>query len=418
MAKKKNEATEEIISGDYSQKSLKKVKGHSHDAGDDFTHDLISSLNKEFGTKVAYNLSLDESPTHVKRWISSGSRQLDYIMANRAGGGAPEGRIIEIFGPPSIGKSHIAIQFAKSTQKTGGIVVYIDTENATSVENLALLGVDISKRFVYIDTHCTEEVLQIAESTILKAKAMNKDVPVTIIWDSVAASSPKAELLGDYDKETIGLQARAISKGMRKITGVIANQNVLLICLNQIRTAIGVMHGDPTTVSGGRAIPFHASIRIKLGAGQQLKNAKDEVYGINVSAKTIKNKVAPPFRSCNFEIHFGKGISEHEQMFDVLRTHGEEKIDGNIVKVEGTGAWKSLVVTNSETGEVIYERKFYKKEFDVILREESKWIDPLFDRAMTYTLGSSDPDVDEESYEEIRTISEDGLERLQDLEAA
>jgi recombination protein RecA len=138
---------------------------------------------------------------------------------------------------------------AKSTQDLGGIVVYIDTENATSVENLSLLGVDISKRFVYVDTHCTEEVLSIAESTIMKAKAMDKDVPITIIWDSVAATSPKAELTGDYDKETIGLQARAISKGMRKITGVIANQNVLMICLNQIRMKIGVMYGDPTCVN-------------------------------------------------------------------------------------------------------------------------------------------------------------------------
>ena len=139
---------------------------------DDFTDDLIKSLNKSHGTRVAYNLALDDSPTHVKRWISTGSRQLDYIISNRRGGGLPEGRIVEIFGPPSIGKSHIAIQIARSTQKMGGIVVYIDTENATSVENLGLLGVDVKKRFVYVDTHCTEEVLSIAEETILKAKAM------------------------------------------------------------------------------------------------------------------------------------------------------------------------------------------------------------------------------------------------------
>ena len=134
----------------------------------DFTDDLIKSLNKEAGTRVAYNLSCDDSPTHVNRWISTGSMLLDYIIANRPNGGLPEGRIVEIFGPPSIGKSHIAIQIARSTQHMGGIVVYIDTENATSVENLALLGVDISKRFVYVDTHCTEEVLSIAEATILK----------------------------------------------------------------------------------------------------------------------------------------------------------------------------------------------------------------------------------------------------------
>jgi recombination protein RecA len=397
------------------------ASSQTRDAVEDFTADLISSLNKEHGSKIAYNLSTDLSPTHVKRWISSGSRQLDYIIANRNNGGAPEGRIIEIFGPPSIGKSHIATQFAKSTQKMGGIVVYIDTENATSVENLAALGVDISKRFVYIDTHCTEEVLSIAESTILKAKAMNKDVPVTIIWDSVAASSPKAELLGDYDKDSIGLQARAISKGMRKITGVIANQNVLLICLNQIRTAIGVMHGDPTSVPGGRAIPFHASVRIKLGAGQQIKDAKDNVIGIHVSAKTIKNKVAPPFRSCNFEIHFGKGIVEHEQMFDVVREScddlGALEKDGKLLKIEGTGGWKTLSVVDATTGELVYQRKFHKTDFKDVLKEDAQWVDPLFDRAMTRTLFTpSGVDVDEESYEEIITLAEAGNEALESLE--
>ena len=214
----------------------------------DFTADLIKSLNKDHGARVAYNLAVDDSPTHVDRWISTGSKQLDYLIASRPNGGLPVGRIVEIFGPPSIGKSHIAIQVAKHTQAQGGIVVYIDTENATSVDNLGLLGVDIRKRFVYVDTHCTEEVLSIAEKTIIKAKALQKDIPITIIWDSVAATSPKDELLGDYDKQTIGLNARVISKGMRKITGIIANEKVLFICLNQIRTKVGVMYGDPTCV--------------------------------------------------------------------------------------------------------------------------------------------------------------------------
>ena len=184
----------------------------------DFTSNLIRSLNKEHGSKIAYNLSVDESPTEIKRWISTGSRQLDYIIANRANGGIPEGRIIEIFGPPSIGKSHIAIQIARSAQQMGGIVVYIYTENATSIENLRRLGIDVAKRFVFVETACTEEVFTIAENTIKKSKAISVDVPILILWDSVAASTPKAELLGDYDKESIGLQARAISKGMRKIT--------------------------------------------------------------------------------------------------------------------------------------------------------------------------------------------------------
>ena len=377
---------------------------------DEFTDDLIASLNKEHGAKVAYNLSYDTSPTHVKRWISTGSKQLDYIIANRPNGGFPEGRIVEIFGPPSIGKSHIAIQIARSTQQMGGIVVYIDTENATSVENLGLLGVDIKKRFVYVDTHCTEEVLSIAESTILKAKAMNKDIPVTIIWDSVAASSPKAELIGDYDKETIGLQARAISKGMRKITGVIANQNVLMICLNQIRTKIGVMYGDPTTTPGGKAIPFHSSVRIKLGAGQQIQDKEKNVIGIHVSAKTIKNKVAPPFRTCKFEIHFGYGIKEHEQLFDELRKHGNEIIDGNQLCVSGTGAWKNFTVSNVKTGEVIIDKKFHKSDFHELLDDPqyAVHLDALLERAMVRKMtGNDDVSIDSESYEEIRALAMD-----------
>ena len=374
---------------------------------DDFTSDLIKSLNKERGSRVAYNLSTDESPTHVNRWISTGSKQLDYIIANKKEGGLPEGRIVEIFGPPSIGKSHIATQIAKSTQKMGGIVVYIDTENATSVENLRLLGVDISKRFVYVDTHCTEEVLSISESTIIKAKAMNKDVPVTIIWDSVAASSPKAELAGDYDQNSIGLQARAISKGMRKITGVIANEKVLMVCLNQVRTKVGVLYGDPMTTPGGMAIPFHSSVRIKLGAGSQILNKNKEPIGINVSAKTIKNKVSAPFRSCNFEIHFGKGIKEHEQVFDVLRKHGLESIDNYDIEISGAGAWKNLCVTTRDTGEVIIDKKFYKADFHEIINhpEYGQYVDMLLEKAMTRKNELDDPDIDAESYVEMSEVA-------------
>ena len=389
---------------------------------DDFTSDLIKSLNKERGTRVAYNLSTDESPTHVNRWISTGSKQLDYIISNQKEGGLPEGRIVEIFGPPSIGKSHIATQIAKSTQKMGGIVVYIDTENATSVENLRLLGVDIKKRFVYVDTHCTEEVLSIAESTIIKAKAMDKDVPVTIIWDSVAATSPKAELTGDYDKESIGLQARAISKGMRKITGVIANEKVLLVCLNQIRTKVGVMYGDPTTTSGGMAIPFHSSVRIKLGAGSQILNKDKEPVGINVSAKTIKNKVSAPFRTCNFEIHFGKGIKEHEQVFDLLRKNGPETIGGYTIDINGTGAWKNLDVYDAQ-GESIVNKKFYKAEFDKIMThpEYSQYIEMILEKVMIRKNETDDPDIDPESYSEIEEVAkqvmdihEEAFEALKD----
>ncbi len=377
---------------------------------DDFTKDLIKSLNKEQGSRVAYNLSEDESPTHVKRWISTGSKLLDWICANKKGGGLPEGRIVEIFGPPSIGKSHIATQIARSTQKMGGIVVYIDTENATSVDNLHNLGVNVSQRFVYVDTHCTEEVLSIAEKTILKAKALDKDVPVTVIWDSVAATSPKAELLGDYDKETIGLQARAISKGMRKITGIIGQTNSLFVILNQIRDKVGVLYGDPTTTPGGKAIPFHASLRIKLGAGQEIKSGED-VIGIQVNAKTVKNKVSPPFRKVDFQIHFGKGIVEHEELFDIIRKHCKDHeviVDNMKYLIDGGGAWKTISISDTRTGEIIAEKKFYKSNFNEIV-SSSEWgeaVDILTEAAMIKKLGTPEgAEIDHESFEEVQALA-------------
>jgi len=385
-----------------------KKKSQKGPETDDFTSDLIKSLNKDHGSRIAYNLSVDESPTHVKAWVSTGIRQLDYLTSNRKNGGLPCGRIVEIFGPPSIGKSHIALQIARSTQKMGGIVVYIDTENGTSVENLGLLGVDVSKRFVFIETACTEEVFAVAESTIMKARGLNKNVPITIIWDSVAASSPKAELTGDYDKDTIGLQARSISRGMRKITQVIGNTNTLFIALNQTRTKIGVMYGDPTTTPGGMAIPFHASTRIKLGAGSPIKNKDGEVVGINVSAKTIKNKVAPPFRSCQFEIHFGVGVKEHEQITDLLRSSEDVSVNGKTYSVTGAGAWKTLQVSNAKTGEVELEKKFTKSGMEDLLRDDmySPHIELMLEEILVKQL-QGNPDFDTESYEEVRAVAMD-----------
>lgn len=391
-----------------ARRKVSDITSNEGSVTEDFTSDLINSLNRDLGHRVAYNLASDTSPTHVKRWISTGSKGLDYIIANRRNGGLPEGRIVEVFGPPSIGKSHLAAQICRSTQRMGGIAVYIDTENATNPENLEALGVNIGKRFVYVDTHCTEEVFDIAEKTILKAKALNKDVPITIIWDSVAASSPKAELEGAYDKDTIGLQARVLSKGMRKITGVIGDQSVLFVCLNQVRTKIGVMYGDPTAVPGGNAIPFHSSVRIKLGAGSQIKGPNDEVLGINVSAKTIKNKVAKPFRTANFRIIFGKGIEEHEELFDILRDHGPDMVDNHQVVIEGSGSWKVLRVTNEQNVNII-EKKFYKADFgDIMTNAEYKpWVDGLLEKAMVRLAANpAEVDIDPESYEEVKAVAE------------
>jgi len=168
------------------------------------------------------------------------------------------------------------------------------------------------------------------------------------------------------------------------------------------------------TTSGGQAIPYHSSVRIKLGKGSQIKNKKGEVVGINVSAKTIKNKVAPPFRSCDFEIHFGVGIKEHEQIADLLRSEPDVTFKGKTYSVEGTGAWKTLSVLNNKTGEVIVEKKFTKSGMEDLLndKEYSKHLDIMLEQVLVRRMNEEDPEIDIESYEEVKAIAiemEEGL---------
>lgn len=378
-------------------------KKNAADEIDDLTAALIKDINKDFGMRVAYNLAESEAPTVVKRWLDTGSIQLNYAIRNAAGGGYPEGRIIEISGPPSIGKSHLAYHAAANAQALGGIVIYVDTENATPLLKLQQMGINIKRGFVYMDIHATEHVFKAIEDTIVKSKKLNKDVPVVVIWDSVAACSPLAELNGEYEDSTVGLQARVISKGMRKITGIIGQNNVTLMCLNQLREAIGVTHGDPLITPGGKAIPYHATVRIRLTSGTQVKDKNGNIIGIHVICTIKKNKVAPPFRKYEFDIIFGRGIVEHEYIFDEVRSFCEKNkvtsdyadAQGNVKQIEisvsGSGPWKLLSVNDASTGEIVIEKKFYKSEFGDLMKDPlyKPFIDRAIDATYTVTMGEA-----------------------------
>lgn len=377
---------------------------------DDFSDQLIKDLNKSMGMKVAWDLSKGDAPTVVKRWVDSGSTQLNYLIRNAAEGGYPEGRIVEVSGLPSTGKSTLALLAAANVQRQGGLVIYIDSENAIMVDRIHQLGVDVNKRFVYVESSVTEDVFAIIEQTILKAKQVVKDVPILIVWDSLASCSPKAEAESSFDQNSMGLQARTLSKGFRKITQTIGQNAVTLMCLNQLREAIGVMHGDPYVSPGGKSLPFHASVRIRLGSGRKVEDKNKNVVGSHVTVTTIKNKVGINFRKCELDIMFGRGIQEDEYIFDEVRSfcaeHGPIIRDGKSMLISGVSAWKELLVTDTVTNEVIVNKKFHKSDFGSVrnVPEYKQYVDQIIDTAYTKTFNddvlSSEIEDDDTSDEE------------------
>ena len=304
--------------------------------GDEFVDGLISDLNKQLG-EVAYNLAGGNSPTEVNTFVSSGSVLLDTIMSNRRKGGFPVGRISEIVGEEATGKSLIALHALKNTQKQGGVAILIDTENATSVDLLKNIGINV-REMMYLQLGTVEEVFEAMERIIKRIREKGDDRLVTIVWDSVAATSTKAEVEGEYGDYTIGLAARLIAQGLRKITQFIGKMNVCLIFCNQMKVKIGVMFGDPMTTPGGKAIPYHASCRLRLYRNGELKSGKT-IQGVGVKAKTIKNKLGPPLRQVEFDVIFGKGIDDETAWIKVLETGGI---------VQRAGAWYKFMYEGEE----------------------------------------------------------------------
>tara|TARA_Y100000593_G_scaffold28291_1_gene56481 strand:- start:585 stop:1709 length:1125 start_codon:yes stop_codon:yes gene_type:complete len=327
---------------------------------------LADSLNKKFKDfKVAYFLDgADETPTDLTEWISTGSSMLDLSISNRKNGGIPVGRITEITGMEASGKSLVSAQILANTQKMGGLGVFIDTENACNEEFLQALGID-TKQLLYIQLETVEDIFEVMENIITKVRESDKDRLVTIVVDSVAAATTRVEQEADYSKDGWATsKAIVISKAMRKITQMIGRQRIALVFTNQLRQKLGVMFGDPWTTSGGKALQFHASCRLRLKAAGQIKTkvkGQEQVVGIKTKAQVVKNRMGPPLRTAEFDIYFDSGIDDFGGWLRVLK-------DYNMVK-QG-GSWYTYTRENGDEIKFLSKDWNGKLEADPTLRDE------------------------------------------------
>ena len=266
--------------------------------------ETIKKIEKEYGSGAV--MRLDEAPVLDIDVIPSGSLTLDIALGV---GGYPRGRIIEIYGPESSGKTTLAIHAIAEANKIGEMCAMIDAEHAFDRNYAANLGVDMSKLYVAQPDN-GEQALEIAE------KLISSGSMAVVVIDSVAALTPKAEIEGDMGDSRMGLQARLMSQALRKITSIVSKTNTCVIFINQLREKIGVMFGNPETTTGGNALKFYSSVRLDVRRKGQLKNG-DEVTGNETVVKVIKNKVAPPFKRAEFVIEYGKGVNKATEIIDL-----------------------------------------------------------------------------------------------------
>src|SRR6056300_732550 len=333
---------------------------------DDLANVIADNLNKKFkDNKVAYFLDgSDDTPTDIKDFISTGSSMLDLVISNREDGGIAVGRITEINGLESSGKSLLASHILAETQKKGGIAVYMDTETSVSRDFLEAIGVDVSK-LLYLHFECVEDIFEAIEDIITKVRESDKDRLVTILVDSLAATSTKVEIEADFGKDGYATtKAIVISKALRKITQMIGRQKVSLVFTNQLRQKLGVMFGDPWTTSGGKALPFHASTRIRLKNMGQIKDTGKNVLGMKCRAQIVKNRLGPPLRHADYDMYFDRGIDNYGGWLNVMKEHKLVKVGGSWYTLEDHNGeeikflskdWEELITKDDELREYVYK---------------------------------------------------------------
>ena len=367
-----------------SKKPPKKIEiPEDRDARKKALGTAIAQLERNYGEGTI--MKLGENKHMAVQAVHTGSIALDMALGI---GGVPRGRIIEIFGPESSGKTTVALHIVAEVQKAGGEAAFIDAEHALDPVYAKALGVDINNLLVS-QPDCGEDALNITEQL---ARSGAIDI---IVVDSVAALGPRQEIEGDMGQATVGVQARLMSQAMRKLSAVISKSNTVLIFINQLREKVGVMYGNPETTPGGRALKFYSSVRIDVRKTEQLKNGND-IYGNHVRCKVVKNKVAPPFKTAEFDILYGKGISRSGEIIDYC-------IALDIIKK--SGSWFSY------NGERIGQGKDNVRKLiegnPALLAELDAKIRSMKDQLPE---GEEEFELDEDDEDEfdIRTVSEDG----------
>ena len=338
---------------------------------DDLAGIIADEINKTFKhQQTAFFLGGDqETPTDIRGFVSTGSTMLDLAIANKPNGGLGVGRITELNGLEGSGKSLIGAHALADCQRQGGVAVYIDTESAVSEEFLRAIGVD-TKNMLYVHLETVEEIFETIDTIVTKVRESDKDKLVTILVDSLAAASTKVEMDAEFDKDGWATsKAIILSKAMRKITQMIARQKVCLIFTNQLRVKLGVMFGDPWTTSGGKALPFHASTRVRLKNAGQIKDKANNTIGIKIKAQVIKNRLGPPMRTAEFPLYFDTGIDNYGSW---LLTMKEHKL------LKQGGSWYTITEIDMDTGEVIKDHKFLSKNFETLMESNPKLRDQCY----------------------------------------